>query len=104
MRFIPLERLINLEDGYRRRFDLGGQSILLAQEEGEVFAFARHCPHQHYTLDYARIENGALYCSAHGFEFNLRRFGDLIKPQGFPCNNLKVYDLHYEGDKVGIMI
>lgn len=103
MGFLPLERLINLYDGYRQAFNVNGANIILLQEGGQVFAFSRTCPHQHYTLDYARVSDGLVVCSAHGFEFDLHRGGALVKPLGFPCAALKTYDLVYEGDRIGIV-
>lgn len=104
MRFIPLERLINLHEGYRQAFKIDGADIILLHEEGHTFAFSRTCPHQHYSLDYARVTNGIVLCSAHGFEFDLNRSGALVKPVGFPCSALRTYDLVYEADRIGIMV
>lgn len=104
MRFLPLERLINLHEGYRQAFKIDGAHIILLHEEGDTFAFSRTCPHQHYQLDYAKVNDGIVVCSAHGFEFDLRRDGRLVKPAGFPCSGLTTYTLVYEGDRVGIMI
>jgi nitrite reductase/ring-hydroxylating ferredoxin subunit len=103
MRFLPLERLINLHDGYRQAFNINGSFIILLQEEGQTYAFSRNCPHQNYQLDYARVTDGVLLCSAHGFAFDLKRNGALIKPAGFPCSALVTYDLIYEGDRVGVL-
>jgi nitrite reductase/ring-hydroxylating ferredoxin subunit len=104
VRFIPLERLINLHEGYRQAFKIDGADIILLHEEGQTFAFSRTCPHQHYSLDYARVTNGIVLCSAHGFEFDLNRSGALVKPVGFPCSALRTYDLVYEADRIGIMV
>ncbi len=104
MRFFPLERLINLSEGYRQAFKIDGVQIILLHEEGRTFAFSRTCPHQNYQLDYGQISNGVILCSAHGFEFDLKKNGALVKPAGFPCSALTTYDLIYEGDRVGIMI
>lgn len=71
MRFTPLERLINLHEGYRQAFKIDGVDIILLHEDGQTFAFSRTCPHQNYSLDYARIHQGIIVCSAHGFEFDL---------------------------------
>ena len=104
MRFIPLERLINLQEGYRQAFKIDGADIILLHEEGQTFAFSRTCPHQNYLLDYARVNDGIILCSAHGFEFDLNRCGALVKPVGFPCSGLRTYDVVYEADRIGIMI
>ncbi|WP_438985198.1 Rieske (2Fe-2S) protein [Aequoribacter sp.] len=104
MRFIPLERLINLHEGYRQAFKIEGADIILLHEDGQTYAFSRTCPHQNYALDYAKISDGLLLCSAHGFEFDLKRSGVLVKPAGFPCPALKTYDLVYDADRIGLML
>ena len=46
MRFLALDKLINLEDGYRKRFKIDSLELILAKEGNEFFAFGAVCPHQ----------------------------------------------------------
>ena len=50
MRFQPLEKLINLEDGYMRRFRIDALDVLLVQQEGQVHVFEATCPHRGHPL------------------------------------------------------
>ena len=51
MRFYPLEKLINLHDGYRRVFRIDHQSLLLLQRGGELYLLESSCPHREHPLE-----------------------------------------------------
>ena len=55
MRFQPLEKLINLHDGYRPQFKIDSLQLLLIQERGELFLFEANCPHRGHPLAQATI-------------------------------------------------
>ena len=59
MRFIPLEKLINMHDGYRREFTVDYHKLLLLQFEGERFLVEARCPHLEHPLIEAWLENPA---------------------------------------------
>ena len=100
MRFLALEKLINLRDGYRRRFKVDSLDVLLLQEQGELHIIQRDCPHRSHPLDRADVRDGAIYCTAHQFGFNLRS-GQSVNN---PCPALKVYTPVYEGTEVGVVV
>ena len=50
MRFIPLEKLINLEEGYRREFRIDYHRLLLLQYRGDLHLIEAVCPHQEHPL------------------------------------------------------
>ena len=58
MRFYPLEKLINLQDGYTRVFKIDSHQLLLLQREGEIHLIESHCPHREHPLDVASIAEG----------------------------------------------
>ena len=100
MSFYPLEKLINLHDGYRKVFRLPQLSGLLLCENGRTFVIENACPHMGQRLDKATVEGNRLRCPAHGFEFDLLR-GDCVLGQT-PCKPLKFFKLAYVGNEVGI--
>ena len=53
MRFRPLEKLINLHEGYRREFRIDELALLLAMQDGELYLFESRCPHREHALDVA---------------------------------------------------
>jgi len=100
MRFMPLDRLINLHDGYRRRFKVDALDLVLAQESGTLYAFSSRCPHQDQSLEDADIEEGTVFCPRHNFAFSLDTG---LHTDGF-CDAISIYRVHYEGNEVGILL
>lgn len=100
MRFLVLDKLINIEDGYRKRFKIDSLELILAKEGDEFFAFGAVCPHQEQLLDDAMIENQIVICPRHNFGFSLQSGAHV---EGF-CSSLPVYTVHFEGNEVGIIL
>lgn len=97
--FVALERLINLQEGYRKTFQVSGQQLLLLVVDNQPLLIESRCPHQGAPLHSATLEGNVLRCQRHGIEFRL--------PCGQPvqqaaCTSLKVFSLAYEGDRIGI--
>lgn len=97
---MALERLINLHDGYRRRFKVDALDLVLAQEGGQVYAFSSRCPHQDQSLEDAEIEAETVLCPRHNFAFSLAT-GE--HTDGF-CDAISIYAIHFEGNEVGILL
>lgn len=100
MRFVALERLINLKDGYRRRFKIDNLDVVLLQEDGQVHIVAGLCPHQAQSLETAPVEEGLLYCPRHQYAFSLRTGRQV---NGL-CGDLKIFSPVYEGTQVGLTL
>lgn len=96
--FIALERLLNLDEGYRQVFQLQGRSLLLIVVEGRTLLLENRCPHQGAALDKASITAGVLRCPRHGIEFDLASGRALSAP----CANLVYLPMAYDADRVGI--
>jgi nitrite reductase/ring-hydroxylating ferredoxin subunit len=102
MRFVALEKLMNMADGYTSHRRLGFQEVVLVQRNGEHYVFEAHCPHREHPLDVAAIDAGEVRCGLHGYRFGLRT-GNLIYASEEPCRGLRVWPVHYEGTEVGVM-
>jgi nitrite reductase/ring-hydroxylating ferredoxin subunit len=96
--FVALERLLNLEEGYRRVFPLPGRSLLLMVVEGRTLLLENRCPHQGAPLHNATLAAGVLRCARHGIEFDLLS-GRALNAQ---CPGLVQLPLAYTADRVGI--
>jgi nitrite reductase/ring-hydroxylating ferredoxin subunit len=96
--FIALERLLNLEDGYRQVFQVQGRSLLLLVVEGRTRLLENRCPHQGVSLHSATLTAGVLRCARHGIEFELAS-GRALNAQ---CPGLAYLPLAYKADRVGI--
>jgi nitrite reductase/ring-hydroxylating ferredoxin subunit len=103
MRFYPLEKLINLRDGYSRQFKIDKFQLLLVQNLGELYLFEAHCPHRSHPLSVAAIHNGILRCPLHQYEFSLTD-GKLLYAAEEPCRGLRIFPLVYEGNETGVML
>ncbi|MNZ90178.1 Rieske iron-sulfur protein [Pseudomonas sp. FW300-N1A1] len=96
--FVPLERLINLNEGYRRTFQVDGRSLLLLVVDNQPLLLVDSCPHKGAPLNTATLAGNVLRCQRHGIEFQL--------PDGLPlqasCPGLSMLKVAYEGDRIGI--
>jgi nitrite reductase/ring-hydroxylating ferredoxin subunit len=103
MRFHPLDKLINLQDGYSRQFKIDNLQLLLMQHLGERYLLEAYCPHRAHPLNSACIDNGVLRCQLHQYAFSLRD-GRLLHATEEPCRALRMFELVYAGNEVGVMV
>ena len=102
MRYIELAKLHQLFDGFSQPINLGGQQLLLLQEEGQRYLIANRCPHQGAPLHRATLLGDRLRCPAHGIEFDLRTGMAVNNPD---CGaRLVYYPLAYEGNTLGVYL
>src|SRR5690554_6173467 len=101
MQYFALDKLINLYDGYRQVFVVNRKEVLLIQEQGQRYALQASCPHKHWPLLSAPIQNKTIQCSKHGWAFDLitgKAANDCAQ-----CD-LKTYTISYEDNTIGIVI
>lgn len=103
MRFFALEKLINLHDGYLRSFKIDNLQLLLIQRDSELFLLEANCPHRAHPLDVASIKDGVIECALHRYQFNLAD-GRLLLASEEACRGLRIFELIYEGNEVGMML
>ncbi len=103
MRFHPLEKLINLRDGYAARIKIDHLSLLLLQRGEQRYLIESHCPHREHPLESAQIEGERIRCALHQYEFSLRS-GELLASTEEPCRGLRTFELIYEGNEVGLFV
>lgn len=100
MSFIALEKLHNLQEGYRRVFQVGGASYLLIHEDGQTHLILNRCPHAGADLSASSIGAGRLRCPRHGAEFELQSGRSLTPVCSGALTRVPVI---YEGNTLGIM-
>lgn len=98
MAFYPLERLMNLHDGYCNSFRVAGKSVLLIQEEGRTYLMLNQCPHQLRPLDRATVSGGSITCPHHGMCFDLTTG----KTNDGCSGALQFIRIAYEGTQIGV--
>lgn len=102
MRFVALDKLINLHDNYTRRFKIDHTEVLLLQREGERYLVEARCPHRDHLLDLGSVSGGTIQCALHHYLFSLSD-GSLLAATEEPCRGLRVHALIYEGNEVGFI-
>ena len=103
MRFYPLEKLFNLQDGYTRQFKIDNLQLLLLQRQAQLFLIEAYCPHRSHPLDAATIDNGLIRCPLHQYQFAIDD-GHLVHATEDTCRGLKTYEIIYQGNEIGIML
>lgn len=103
MRFYALANLVDMYDGYCAPFTLNGRSLLLLQDQGEIFVIENRCPHMDAPLSTGKIVAGAIICRAHGIAFDLRS-RRARGPLADTLDCLRTFPVAYEGNKVGVEI
>lgn len=103
MRFFPLEKLINLRDGYARNFKIDNLQLLLVQRDSELFLLEAHCPHRAHPLSVASIKDGVIQCALHHYQFALAD-GRLLVATKDTCRGLRIFEPIYDGNEVGVML
>lgn len=103
MRFYPLEKLINLHDDYSRQFKIDNLQLLLIHHRGRLHLIEGRCPHRGHPMDVATLDEGAIQCALHHYQFSLDD-GRLLHATEEPCRALRTYELVYEGNEVGVML
>ena len=107
--FYPLERLINVYDGFQRSYHIQGHSLLLLQDNGRCYLLHNRCPHQQAPFSPSRgahqaggsqvnVSQGQLRCPVHGMTF------DLItgKTSDGCSQSLQFLSIVYEGNQMGV--
>jgi nitrite reductase/ring-hydroxylating ferredoxin subunit len=101
VRFYPLEKLINLRDGYAQEFRIDHHGLLLIQRGGERYLIESLCPHRQHPLVTGTTDAATLQCPLHGYRFSLLN-GELLHASEESCRALRVYELVYAGSEVGV--
>ncbi|AYC32709.1 Rieske (2Fe-2S) protein [Pseudomonas cavernae] len=96
--FVALERLLNLEEGYRRTFQLAGRNLLLMVVDRQPLLLENRCPHQGVPLHNATLAGWVLRCARHGVEFDFFS-GQALNAH---CPALTRFELVYDDDRIGV--
>lgn len=99
MRFVALEKVHQIHDGYRRVIALDGRNLLLLHHDNQIHIIENYCPHAGARFDNASIIGGRLRCPWHGMTF------DISSGKAETCGlELIKYQPVYEQQSVGIIV
>jgi 3-phenylpropionate/trans-cinnamate dioxygenase ferredoxin subunit len=87
--YVPVVATSDVAPGTMREVDMDGRTIVVANVDGEYFAFQPDCPHNGVKLAMGLLAGKAVVCPNHNYHFDLQT-GQLVHPAG-GCEDLTVY-------------
>jgi len=99
-RTIVLEEVREVGEGRAVRVCVDDHDIALWRVEGELYAIAVTCPHQHFaSLHNGTLEDFCVTCPMHGWSFSLRS-GRAVRGSG----RVQVYAVREEHGRVHLTL
>ena len=86
--------------GEAREFELDGEMICVANENGTCTAMDNVCAHRGGPLGQGVVDGGKLVCPWHGWQFDLKTG----KSEQSPGLGVDVYELKVEGEDVWVKV
>jgi len=86
----PVARKSEIADGATKRVDVNGQSVLLCNVAGEIFAIEDVCTHDGGPLDEGELMGDRIMCPRHGAFFDVKTGDALTLPAIVPVQTYKV--------------
>ena len=95
--FVKVAYLGDLQPGSKRKVDLDGQSMLVANIDGTICAIADTCTHRGCSLSKGSIDGNVVTCPCHSGRFDLKT-GKVIAPP--PRIDVASFDVQVEGSDI----
>lgn len=71
-RYVKIAETEEIPENTMRLFKVNGHKILVANVEGEFYAFENQCPHMGYSLYLGSLEGKVLTCGFHYAKFDVK--------------------------------
>ena len=91
----------DLNNGDAKALNIDGKEIAIFNSDGNFYAIENVCPHKGVPLDDGPVENGAVVCSWHGAEFDLRT-GKVLSPPA-TCD-LPTYKVKIDDEEITLIL
>jgi len=98
--FRTIARIDELPNAGGKEVTVDGHRICLFKHQGEVFATAALCPHKGVPLAVGWVENCAVTCAMHGWEFDLKS-GHC---RNIPGHEVRTYEVRIVDKEVQVYI
>ncbi len=91
----------DLAPGEMHSEDVNGESVLLANVDGDFYAVANHCGTGPLPLEFSTLDGSILVCSWHGCQYDLRTGARMDHPDE---DRLRVYPVRVDAGDVQIAV
>jgi len=96
-RYLTVGKTSDIAPGTVRVFDVCGQTVAVANVDGQFYAFADVCTHDGGPVAEGELDGCVIECPRHGARFDITTGAVLSMPA---VVDLPVYDLIVEGDDI----
>jgi 3-phenylpropionate/trans-cinnamate dioxygenase ferredoxin subunit len=93
----PVARKSEIAEGTTKRVVLDGQSVLLCNVDGEIYAIEDVCTHDGGALDQGELMGDRIMCPRHGAFFDVKTGDALTLPAILP---VQTFSVRTEGDDI----
>jgi nitrite reductase (NADH) small subunit/3-phenylpropionate/trans-cinnamate dioxygenase ferredoxin subunit len=97
--FVRVAGLSEVPQGEMKVVELDGEQVVLANVDGQIYAFGGACTHKGGPLGEGELEGDTVICPLHGGEFNVKS-GEAISPP--PESSIPSYQVQVEGNDIKI--
>ena len=97
--YIKVAKVGDIPSGEMLGIDVGERRIVVANVEGEFYAFDTECTHQGGPLDEGFLEGNNVQCPWHFGEFNVKS-GEVESPP--PGEPIAVYKVRVQGEDLEV--
>lgn len=99
--FVSVAKATDLGPGQMVLVEIDDEEIVVANANGEYYAFSAECPHAGGPLDEGEIEGTVVVCPWHGAEFDMTT-GEALTPP--VQDNIYTYKIRVEGEDVQVSL
>lgn len=96
-RFTKVSNTSDLQPGSKTRVEVDGESVLIANVGGTIYAISDTCTHRACSLSKGSIEGNVVVCPCHSGRFDLRT-GKVVSPP--PRIDASAFDVQIQGSEV----
>ncbi len=98
--FQTVARASEMAPGEMKLVDVDGEEVVIANVDGEYFAFSNTCTHEGGPLVEGELDGDIVTCPWHSTPFNVRT-GEALEG-GVTDDPVSVYEVRFEGDDIQI--
>ncbi len=71
MSFVKVAIVSDVPEGTKKKFEVGGTTILIVKYEGNYYAMSNKCPHMGGSLVDGNLDGKIIVCPKHGSKFDV---------------------------------